>query len=578
MEKLKFLCSDGIEEGELEEINSPLKLFKALERRKMIAIDDLSFLHQLLTNVNCIQLATTVKEFTLRRELELLGLNKQSQKVNQISGSAGNVGMVGAPCRGGHKGVEPDSKDGGLVRCNCPVDNEGHGHPSSYQRKPGDIDLRVVLKLGATGAWFAGTAFILKRYINDPKTLILLFNTVVLPSGVLVKWICEGSILCVLQANDLQGLHTLWQNYKSGTLKKALQEVLITEDLRNLAKDHEILMDVVLDEGMYRDVCLELMLNKEKVDDVYKRVECRPRSLSDPTIISQLRKPDNTFQEESFRIMANSERKRRLDAEKKLDKLISGLQLDLRFPELLFTGKNSQDPGDDSSSTTSTWDEEEVLDWEDENDPSKEFWSSIKGGLKEKSWTDFEDAINREFPDKLKQGGPQLLKFLAYVLRVNYDRRVSKNISLRSFIRMSRWFGPFVKGSQDSCLEKMIDLMEHSVSVGPDGQKTSWFAGYMTEEDAKQKLSSEKGGTFLVRFNTSIVAPGFVLSKKSRGNDTVAEFTIEVHKNTGHVEFGDRIFHSLPFLVKELKESWMTDLQPFYSPQGIMEMESAELQ
>ena len=27
---------------------------------------------------------------------------------------------------------------------------------------------------------------------------------------------------------------------------------------------------------------------------------------------------------------------------------------------------------------------EEMLDWEDDNDPSNEFWSSIKGGLKEK--------------------------------------------------------------------------------------------------------------------------------------------------------------------------------------------------
>lgn len=27
---------------------------------------------------------------------------------------------------------------------------------------------------------------------------------------------------------------------------------------------------------------------------------------------------------------------------------------------------------------------EEMLDWEDDNDPSKEFWSSIPGGLKEK--------------------------------------------------------------------------------------------------------------------------------------------------------------------------------------------------
>ena len=49
----------------------------------------------------------------------------------------------------------------------------------------------------------------------------------------------------------------------------------------------------------------------------------------------------------------------------------------------------------------------------------------------------------------------------------------------------------------------------------------------MTEEEAKKKLRNEKGGTFLVRFNTSMVAPGFVLSKKSRGNNTVAEFNIE---------------------------------------------------
>ena len=65
--------------------------------------------------------------------------------------------------------------------------------------------------------------------------------------------------------------------------------------------------------------------------------------------------------------MANTERKRRLDAEKKLDKLISGQRLDLPFPELLQLGtdQNSQDPGDDSSSTTSTstWDEGNLLDF-----------------------------------------------------------------------------------------------------------------------------------------------------------------------------------------------------------------------
>ena len=49
----------------------------------------------------------------------------------------------------------------------------------------------------------------------------------------------------------------------------------------------------------------------------------------------------------------------------------------------------------------------------------------------------------------------------------------------------------------------------------------------MTEEEAKEKLKNEKGETFLVRFNSSWVAPGFVLSKKSCGSDAVVEFNIE---------------------------------------------------
>ena len=78
-------------------------------------------------------------------------------------------------------------------------------------------------------------------------------------------------------------------------------------------------------------------------------------------MISGLGKPESTFQEESFRIMANTERKRRLEAEKKLEKLTYGRNLDPVFPELLplYTGKIaiSEDAGDDSSSTASTWDE-----------------------------------------------------------------------------------------------------------------------------------------------------------------------------------------------------------------------------
>lgn len=591
LEKLKFLCSDDIEEGELEKIILPLQLFKALEKRELITIDSLSFLRELLANVKCFQSVTEIDDFTLRRELELLALTKQRGKIKQ--GYPRCVRVEGATCRENQQN-EPDSKERGFAVCSksneeelkemCATCSQSScclfcSHCHSSQRKPGEIHLKVILKLASKGVWFAGTAFILKRYINDPKTLVHLFATVVLPSGILVKYLCEGSVLCVLEANDLEGLYTLWQNYENGILKKALEEVLITEDLQKLSEGQEIILNVVLDREMYQNVCLELILNKEKVEELYKGVKQRPRSLSDPRH-SRLGKPENSFEKESFRIMANTERKRRLDAQKKLDKVVSGQYLELRFPELFQlngTGKKTQDAGDDTSSTTSTLDEEEMLDWEDDNDPSNEFWSSIKGGLKEKPWKNFEDAINKEFSDDLKRGGTPLLKFLAYVLNVDYDKKTSETVHLRHFIRTSKWFGSFIKGSQ-GCIRKMIDLMEHSVSVGSDGKRSSWFAGYMTEEEAKEKLKNEKGETFLVRFNSSWVAPGFVLSKKSCGSDAVVEFNIEVNQKSGFLEFSDRVFHSLPALVTELRESWMADVRPFYSTEGIMEVESVPQQ
>ena len=125
-----------------------------------------------------------------------------------------------------------------------------------------EIYLRIVLKLATTGAWGAGTLAILKRYINEPETLALLFATVVLPSGILVKYLCEGSVICVLEANDLQGLKELWQRYESGKLQEALEEILITEELRKLSAGEEIKLTVDLDKNMYHDVCLELMMTK----------------------------------------------------------------------------------------------------------------------------------------------------------------------------------------------------------------------------------------------------------------------------------------------------------------------------
>ena len=63
----------------------------------------------------------------------------------------------------------------------------------------------------------------------------------------------------------------------------------------------------------------------------------------------------------------------------------------------------------------------------------------------------------------------------------------------------------------------------------------SWFAGYMNEEQAKESLRKEKGGAFLIRFNTPT---GFLLSKKSSDVDSVVEFAIEVSVSVCFIHYG----------------------------------------
>jgi len=86
LRQLKYLCSDEIPEGDLENISSSLDLFKDLQRRQIIGIDNLSFLKQLLSDVTCFQLASEVDDFITRREVQLLYLEKQRGEDRKIEG------------------------------------------------------------------------------------------------------------------------------------------------------------------------------------------------------------------------------------------------------------------------------------------------------------------------------------------------------------------------------------------------------------------------------------------------------------------------------------------------------------
>ncbi|XP_068699863.1 uncharacterized protein [Montipora foliosa] len=154
--------------------------------------------------------------------------------------------------------MPPDARSKLLVKSSEDEKDSSFTHPDPPQKKRredeeevkqhSDIILKVVLKLAYGGAWVAGTDLILAKYIDDPERMIQLFHRVVLPTGVLLKYIFEGSIICILEVIDLHGLHSLRQNFESGLLKKNLESALITEDLYKLVKRDEIIMEVFLEE------------------------------------------------------------------------------------------------------------------------------------------------------------------------------------------------------------------------------------------------------------------------------------------------------------------------------------------
>lgn len=115
LEQIKYLCSDDIPERDLESISSPWQLFKDLERRQMIGIDNLSFLRKLLTDVMCLQLVTKIDDFTSRREVELLCLKTQRRQANCQQEIRKNRRFECVPLGGVLRGIHPPDCREGVV-------------------------------------------------------------------------------------------------------------------------------------------------------------------------------------------------------------------------------------------------------------------------------------------------------------------------------------------------------------------------------------------------------------------------------------------------------------------------------
>lgn len=182
------------------------------------------------------------------------------------------------------------------------------------------------------------------------------------------------------------------------------------------------------------------------------------------------------------------------------------------------------------------------------SDESKKFWLQIPGDYERKSWKEFYQAAKNACPIEMQKGNVQ--KFLSKLLNIECVQATDK-IGLDQFLELVALFGPFKPGPE-GCLQKMYDLMRHSISFR-DGTKESWFAGRMNETESADRLTDQDPGYYLLRISSSRAHHGvFVLAVKTKDNGVV-QIQIERDLQNGNLLIADRKFEDLRSVVAALR-------------------------
>ena len=102
-----------------------------------------------------------------------------------------------------------------------------------------------------------GTGLILRR-CSSLEEFVEAFREATLPAATALQAISEGSVCFTVQAETTSALEALWQRYRDGTLRKDLQEFLVTEEIRQLADEEEVAVSVYIDEQELRNALVNL--------------------------------------------------------------------------------------------------------------------------------------------------------------------------------------------------------------------------------------------------------------------------------------------------------------------------------
>lgn len=98
--------------------------------------------------------------------------------------------------------------------------------------------------------------------------LVTAVNTCVLPAGVKLIQIAEGSVILKVQAGSLSSLNTLWRLYTEGKLKESLQTLFVSDEMKELAGGEQVEVTVIIDQQEYEKT-MEELISKELGDFIF---------------------------------------------------------------------------------------------------------------------------------------------------------------------------------------------------------------------------------------------------------------------------------------------------------------------
>lgn len=120
----------------------------------------------------------------------------------------------------------------------------------------------------AAGSMVIVSAYQLLRRGCTYDQLVTAVNTCVLPAGVKLIQIAEGSVILRVQAGSLSSLNTLWRLYTEGKLKQSLQTLFVSDEMKELAGGEQVEVTVTIDQQEYEKT-MEELISKELGDFIF---------------------------------------------------------------------------------------------------------------------------------------------------------------------------------------------------------------------------------------------------------------------------------------------------------------------